>query len=427
MSGSLKTEDTTIQTLIRLVSAGARGEKLSDFTVHWQSVCSLSSAQNVTPLLACALLHSPELSCPDALRDYLLSAMRTESTTNMIRRQRLLGLLSELSAAGIQAKILKGYGVADCYRYPESRSSVDTDLLIPLHQEADTIRFFQKHGFRVDPRASTSHHTVCQHPRYGMIELHVSLYSELIRDVWFQNLEETAKPQDPFLTLETPEGTFQTLGHTDQLIFLSLHMVKHFILEALTLRMMLDIALYFSRHRSRIDADRYWNIMEKLSYRKLIGSILQIMVQYGGFRQEDFPGFSPVSSDLSQTILIDMVSGGYLGVKEKAVRHESGMEYNRQLQLKEKSQGQYMRYMLTHKLRSSRKLMFPKTDLLYRRYPIMENHRILIPFVRIYHMFSYILRKFRIGSLQRDIHSDHKEPSEIVKKRMELFRSLDML
>lgn len=427
MSESTKIEDSTIQTLIRLVAAGARGEELSELAVDWQSVYPLAAEQGVTSLAACGLLHSPGLSCPEGLREYLLTTMRAESSANLIRKQRLLGLLAELSSAGIQAKVLKGYAVAGCYRYPEARGSVDTDLLIPAHQEQETIRIFREHGFRVDPRSSTSHHTVCQHPKYGMVELHVSLYAELIREIWFQNLEETSITQSQFLTVHGPDGDFVTLEHTEQLIFLTLHMVKHFILEAVTLRMMLDIALYFACCRTQLDTDRFWSIMEKLRYRELVSSILWIMVRFGGFRQEDFPGISPESPEQAQRILDDMLQGGYLGTKEKAARQESGMEYNRQLQLKGKSQGQYVRYMLLQKLRGSWKRIFPPVEFLRKEYPVINQYRIAIPFVRVYHMFGYILKKLRAGVLRRDIRSDNTVQSEFVKMRIELFRSLDML
>ena len=424
MSESQKTENSAIQTLIRLVSAGARGEDLSDLDADWQTVFHLATEQNVLALVACALHHSPDLSCPESLREYLLTTMRAGASTNLVRKQRILSLLSRLYSAGIQAKVLKGYAVAGCYRYPESRSSVDTDLLIPPHQEQEAIRILLELGFRVDPRASTSHHTVCQHPQYGMLELHVNLYSELIREVWFQNLDETLTPQKSFLKLQEPDGEFLTLEHTDQLIFLTLHLVKHFILEAATLRMMLDIALYFSANRSQIDAARFWAVMDKLRYRKLVSCILWNMVQFGGFRSGDFPGLSACSPEPSLHILDDMLTAGYLGTKEKAARHESGMAYNRLIQLKNKSRMQYLLYMLNHKLRGSVRLMFPPVELLHKRYPVIRKYKILIPFVRVHHLFSYILRKLRKGLRKQERQSDK---DWIINKRIELFRSLDML
>lgn len=427
MSQRTNMEEVAIRKLIRLVSVGARGESVDELVWDWQEVIRIATEQNVETLVACALVNSPQLVCPEPIREYLLDGMRTESAGNLIRKHRILSLLSELKAAGIDARIIKGYAVARYYRYPDSRKSVDTDLLISAEQEETCIQFMRERGFRVDPRTSTSHHTVCQHPKLGMVELHVSLYAELIRDVWFQNLEDIVDAREPALAVMLEEGSFSTLGHTDQLIFLTLHLVKHFILGAVTLRMMLDIALYFACNRTEVDTERFWSVMEKLRYRKLVNCILWTMVKYGGFRTEDFPGITVEMTELEQRILDDMLEGGYLGCEEKEARQESGMEYNRQLQLKTKSQGQYVWHMLRYKLRGSVKRMCLTGEQLKREYPVAEKFRISIPFVWMYHAAVYLVGKLRSGALQRDIRSGSRTSAEMVEKRMELFRMLDMI
>ena len=255
-----------MQTLIRLVSAGARKEDISGLSVDWNTVLPLAAEQHVVPLVACALLYSPGLECPDQLREHLLNVMRAESSTNLIRRQRIMHLLQEMKAAGIDAKVIKGYAVSGCYAHPECRGSVDTDLLVDVSQEKAVIDLLESKDFRVSIRGATSHHSVCQHKKYGMLELHVALYAELIREIWFGNVTENELVQESFVEVTDESGTFVTLGHTDHLIFLTLHMIKHFILEGLTLRMMLDLALYFSQYRDLIDIERYWSIMNKLKY-----------------------------------------------------------------------------------------------------------------------------------------------------------------
>ena len=98
MSEMRSTEYTPMQTLIRLVAAGARGETVNDLRVAWKEVLPLAAEQHVQSLVACALLHSPELECPAELREYLLNAMRSESSANLIRRQRIMYLLTEMKA-----------------------------------------------------------------------------------------------------------------------------------------------------------------------------------------------------------------------------------------------------------------------------------------------------------------------------------------
>lgn len=416
-----------MQTLIRLVSAGARKEDISGLSVDWNAVLPLAAEQHIIPLVACALLYSPKLECPDQLREYLLNAMRTESSTNLIRRQRIMHLLQELKAVGIDAKVIKGYAVSGCYAHPECRGSVDTDLLVDVSQEKAAIDLLETKDFRVSIRGATSHHSVCQHKKYGMLELHVALYAELIREIWFGNVTENELVQESFVEVTDENGTFVTLGHTDHLIFLTLHMIKHFILEGLTLRMMLDLALFFSKNREAIDAARYWNVMNKLHYDQLVGGVLGIMIAHGGFDHSDFPEMVSDISAQKSAILEDLLQGGYMGVKEKEARHKSGMQYNRQMLLKEKSQWQYALFMALWKIRGGLNAMFPSAHKLCKKYPCAEKNKLLLPFVWIYHVVSFPIKNRHKIAPGRDIQWDASVENEVVQKRMALFVKLGML
>lgn len=417
----------TMQTLILLVSAGARKQDISSISVDWNTVLPLAAEQQVIPLIACALLYSPELECPDQLRESLLEIMRAKSSANMIRRQRIMHLLQELKDSSIDAKVIKGYAVSDCYAHPECRGSVDTDLLVDMSQEKVAIDFLEAKDFRVSIRGATSHHSVCQHKNYGMLELHAALYAELVRDIWFANVTEHELVQEAFVEITNEYGTFVTLGYTDHLIFLTLHMIKHFILEGLTLRMMLDLALFFSKNRESIDAIRYWNVLEKLHYTQLVSSVFWNMISYGNFDQSDFPGLVSNVPMQQTAILEDLLQGGYMGVKEKAARHKSGMQYNRLMLLREKSQGQYVIFMALWKLRSGLNAMFPSAHKLCKKYPCVETKKWLFPFVWAYHVASFPIKNRHKIALGRDIQWDASIKSDTVQKRIDLFGQLGML
>lgn len=420
-------EENTLQMLIRLAAAGARGETLTVQKVDWPSLTPLAAEQGVVPLVALAVLHAPELECPEALRECLMNALRTECSTNLLRRQRVLHLIGELKQTGIEAKILKGYAIAENYACPESRSSVDTDLLIDVQQEKAALRFLEARGFRITPRVATSHHSVCQHKKYGEIELHVALYDELIRDAWFQSADTAALVQEKSVTIETLDGSYTALGYTDHLIFITLHMVKHFILGGLTLRMMLDIALLFARNRERIDAARFWRTMERLHYAKLVNCVLWAMILYGGFQAADFPGCVAEAPEQIALLLGDLLQGGYMGVKETDARYASGMEYNRLVLLKSKSTTGYRLYMLRFKMRSAAIHMFPNRKLLVEMYPRAGRHAAVLPFLFFYQMFAYPIKKVRSGALRRDIRSGSSTLEQETQARLDMFRKLDML
>lgn len=424
-SNSCKIEG--LQMLIRLAAAGARGETLTVQKVDWPLLMPLAAEQGVVSLVALAVLHAPELECPEELRECLMNALRTECSTNLLRRQRVLHLIGELKQTGIEAKILKGYAIAEDYACPESRSSVDTDLLIDVQQEKAALRFLEARGFRITPRVATSHHSVCQHRKYGEIELHVSLYTEFVQDVWFQGMGMAELIREVPITIQATDGDYAALGYTDHLIFITLHMVKHFILGGLTLRMMLDIALLFARNRERIDAARFWSTMERLHYAKLVNCVLWAMILYGGFQAVDFPGCTAEAPEQIALMLGDLLQGGYMGVKETDARYASGMEYNRLVLLKSKSAAEYRLYMLRYKVRSAAKHMFPTGKMLREMYPHAGRHAAVSPFLFFYQMFAYPIKKVRSGALRRDIRSGSGALEQETQARLDMFRELDML
>lgn len=422
-----KKENTSIEYLIKLAAAGACGEAIRLSGLNWGEILQHASEQHMLPLIACAVKDSPALECPDQIREYLLNTMRTSASINMIRRQRIMHLIEEMESAGIHVRLLKGYAISDCYAYPDCRDSVDADLLISVKQEKQACELFEKHGFKVKPREVTSQHAICQHAKYGMVELHVRLYAELIEDVWFQGMNEDELLKEDEIKRSSDDGTYNTLGNTNHLIFLVLHLLKHFISGGLTIKMMLDIALHFKKNRNTIDAERFWQIMKKLNYSIFVSSVLQIMIENGSFEVSDFSGMEQVNSENVQLLLDDLIAGGYMGVKQKKERHESGMAYNRQLLLKNKSQGQYSLYMLIWKARTGIRYMFPLIMHLTKEYPITKKHPMSIPFVWVYHVLAFPIRKIRKGVLQRDILVGDESRTDIAQQRMKMFHSLGML
>lgn len=411
---------------IRLSGAGAKGTLINDTSVAWQDVIKIASIQNVLPLVSCALLNNPEMSCPAVIKERLLDMMRSTSAANAIRRQRMLHLIHEIEQIGVPVLVLKGYSVSRLYAYPESRESVDNDILINAADEAKVYDFLSERGFTVKGRRPTANDGVCEHKKYGKIEVHVSLYPEITLAAW-ENLIDVNEflCEAPYRVNEV-DGSYSTLGHTDQLLFLSLHMAKHFIESGLTIRMILDIALHFARYKDKIDTERYWSVIQKLKFEKLMNCILEIAVEYCGFSMEDFPGMFEIEPTQIANVLRDLEEGGYMGALEMQERHESGMAYNRQLLLKSKSPIQYRIYMVMWKIRSASKDMFPSYSHLKEIYPCVNKTPILAPALWIYQLFSYPASKLKSGVLKQEIQSDHSTLHELAKKRVQLFEKLDM-
>lgn len=417
----------TFISLIRMAAAGARGEAVQEETVNWQELISLANEHGVLPLVAWAVKHSPQLKCSNEIREFFESIIINAGMSNMIRRQRILYLINELQKEGIEVKLLKGYAIAQYYAHPDSREAVDTDLWVNETQEKQMYNFLQKKAFEVYPRSFTSHHGICQHKKYGKIEVHTRLYDEIVEDVWFSGIKKSEYVLEPFIKIQVDDGEFTTLGHTDQAIFLTLHMVKHFIESGLSIRMMLDISLYLQCNHHCIDFKRFYGIMERMHYAKLVNCIFSLMIQYGGFSEETFACIMKQQPHLAELLLRDMYQGGYMGRKEMDERHIGSMTYNRMLFRKDNTQIAYVVKMVWWKARSGVKRMFPTLYRMQKMYPVLKKLPLLAPFAWLFHAGTFLKEKIVSGILKKEIQGSNGLCNETVNKRIRLFRELDML
>lgn len=417
------------QQMLKLAAIGATGHAMdmSDEDIDWQKVLDAAKRQKVEYLVAYALKRNPQLLCPSEIRDPLLKEARTTMFSNAVHKRGIFQLLEDMEAAGISAVLLKGYAIADCYALPESRMCGDADIWINPKDEDRACEFMKKQGFTVDPRWKNGHHAVCNHPALGCVELHVILYDEIVEDVWFGKMDGSEFVVEPYLQMRTEDDKYQTLGYTDHFIFLTLHMIKHFILSGLTVQMMLDVALYFKKHAGKIDADRVWNTFGNLHYIKLFNCILWAMVQYCGFSETDFPGICSEAAEQVETILDDLEEGGWMGYADKAAREDGWKEYNRQILMKNKSKLRYWMYMMSWNMGLYVKALFPAKHVLTAHYPYIVKYPILLPYAWLHRLIFRGTRAVKRGDLTNYIVSDERKTSAAGKERVRMFQSLNML
>lgn len=331
-----------------------------------------------------------------------------------------------MEAAGIPVRLVKGYAVGEYYGYPESRVSTDTDLLIRPEDEEKACAFLEAKGFSVNQRWSNGHHATAHHEFYGFVEVHVRLYDELVEDVWFGRDMSSGFVLEEPLAVHSCDGVYHTLGVTDHLLLLALHMIKHFILSGISIRMILDIACYISENREHIDFERFWSTMKGLKYDQLIQCVLWASVKYCGFERESFPGLdaSFVDSPKVEQVLADLESGGFLGMQIRMESKAGWLEYNRQIIVKDKGKRGYTLYMIWCKIKSYMRTMFPTREQLAKQYPYVLKKSWLIPYAWLHRFVFRGIRRLVSGETTAWIVDDKTQLSSTAEKRVQLFREL---
>lgn len=412
--------------LMSLFGAVATGAPvlLPEKELNWRRMFALAEEQSVLTIFCRALRDNPQIAYPvDIARPYMEKSFWLEVKYSD-RFNAIVSLLNDMKQAGIASVVVKGFAVASCYAVPGCRISSDTDICVDPNLEEQACQFLKQRGFSVEPRWENGHHAVAKHPDLGVIEVHIRLYDELVEDVWFSKADPDTFIQQPYQQVDTPAGCYYTLGNTDHMLFIALHMVKHFIQSGMSLRMMMDVALFYAAHRDTLDLSRLWTVLRELKYDRLMSSVLWAMVHYCGLDPAAFPELE-ADADLVEQILTDLEKGGWLGNNDFNDRSEGWYEYNRQLIAKEKGKLYYWFYMLRWRYLKLG-ILFPGKDYMAREYPFVRKHGWLLPFAWIHRLFKKAFEQLTGAKHSRIVLND-EQIGELGKQRLELFRSLDML
>jgi hypothetical protein len=364
---------------------------------------------------------------PDLRRSELFEILKQNSILAFIRRIKITELLEAFEKAGIRAVLLKGFSVALYYKNPDSRISTDTDIYIEAGKEKKAVHFLKQQNFKFLQREKCSHHSRCYHPDIGLLELHTSFYGDIIRDIWFNQKYSNFFIKEPYLKSTSEDGTYYTLGRTDNLIFLALHMIKHFIQKGMSLRLIMDFSLYLDNNKNYIDTERFWNMMDELQYSYLIKIILNIAVKYFNFNFDSLFDLNMIDSCDITAVIDDIESGGWLGKKENSVRNKSWQESNRLKFFKNKGQREYNFYMFRKNIKENLKALFLSKKDLAVKFPYVKKSNILIPVALIHRLITkgllFLLKnKFSFNSVKREIALNESD-----KKRLILLKKIKLI
>ncbi len=410
--------------LLYLLRSALHEEKeMEPLTCDVPTILSLAQKQQIALIIFPALKTLFEQGKLEASKENfaMLEGSYLSLVTEEIKRRFAISkMATDLTDAGFFNCLLKGAVVADLYPVPEARVSGDSDFYIDKKYERAINAFMKEKGFEVLPRPKTSHHAMAKSKQTGLVEFHLSLYDALFEDVWFDHPELL----DHYRSFTTKDGyTYQTLGVTDHAIFLTLHLIKHFLSEGVGIRQVTDVLLYLRHYRDELDASRFAAFFTKLSYAKFLHLCFTIGEDYLGFDDDDFGyiieklPFYDIDEGIVSAVLSDMEQGGVFGHDDET-RKRFYIQYT-QARFYRFKNGDFETYIRDwHKANTWQKV-FPPFPVMRVRFPILQKYPVLLPAVHMGRIFvKYVLRRGR------------KAPDLIPKEehsRLNLIRKLDMI
>ena len=414
--------------LMHLFSCGATGRQAQPPTqpLDWEKVVKLAVEQSVTYTVALPI-KKYDLGCPPHIVERLTSSLRGAAVKNALKTDAVLDILQKMEHAGIPTLLFKGIDVARYYKNPECRVSADTDIYVRPEDEERAARFLEGEGFEMKKRPSDSNHAVGSHPTIGRVELHIKFISDEFSGILLKDWSVDENAFTNCVKQQLSGREYYALEPCDNLIYLTFHMLKHFLYGGISLRMMMDNALYSKNNLGAIDCKRYEDMLTSAGFLYLMQVIFGAMVKYCGFDETDFP-ITPVLNDEDITALLnDLEAGGWQGQKAGVdgvfawycYRYQEADKSGDKRELGNIRQGHLNEYT---------DIVFPPMETMSKLYPKLSEKRYLYPYYLSRRLFEKS-GKLLSGkaSVPKLMIKDESELSDTAKERLELFKNLKIM
>jgi hypothetical protein len=412
---------------IYLFACGARGVKpVMNHEPDIQRVHDYAVSQGIwqTTFLALKQLYDED---KDSIAGTFIKRWHNEliflTVKETRRRLAVNNTLNMLERCGIRCCLLKGEVIAELYHNPICRISSDTDILIDKSMEKKAMKLLKKNGFVVKPRDHIYQHFECQRSDIGIMEVHVQLYGEVSTNLWFDN---NGMLMENYRDITTGQGRIvTTLGITDGLIFTTLHLIKHFLSKGVGIRQLMDLLLYMKHYKERIDRDRFNKLMKDLNYTKFINNLIGLGLKYLGFSEEELP-LCEYDEEIIDRLIVDIEGGGLFGKNEDG-RQNFNNEFNDK-KVKAHKKDSDIRFMKKLKRRRLIGSFFPNRYTMLKRYPYLKRSSLLLPVAWVHRYIDIVIRIItRKKTLSSCFGHSPSMYKQVVNKRMELIKDLDML
>ncbi len=390
--------------MLYLFAASSRGIKAQiEGELNIEEIRRLSVEQGIWTLVY------PELAKICDASKYQMEFFSLVSK-GIAKKEFTLGIIKKIEDAGIPCCLLKGATVAGLYHDPECRVSGDTDILINPDDEEKLIKVLIELGYGVEERAENDHHLKAYHKNGGLLEAHIMLYSKVTAKIIFNDIEVYS---EPWTKMNINGYDYNILGINDGLMHLTVHYISHLTNEGGGVRQMMDLLLYMEKYKDEIDFERYYGLMEELSYDKLLDVIKTIGAKYFGF---DYEAKYEKEAD---KLLEDSEKGGIFGFETDARRGFSKAYCDRRTTM---SKYQHKIYMSLNSEASIFDKIFPAQKILVTVYGIKyAKYKWLLPVAWVHRSFKVITNKL----LKKKATKRSESPE--FKERMDLMRDLNMI
>ncbi len=362
-----------------------------------RSIQKAGYAHGVLPLVADAIwnYHSSDLS--SACRSGLRRQAKELAVRQAYRTAEFMLLYQRLCEKGLQPIVMKGIICRNLYPKPELRASTDEDLLIRREELPHYRKELLSYGL-IEESISDDEITFTNQARGLIIELHLCPFPQKA-DAYGDCNRFFADTTEHTESVKINEVVFHTFCPTDHLLYMLLHMYKHFLYGGFGIRQICDTALFTEQNSSKINWQFILSCCREQKIDLFTAAVFRIAENYLGFSMPEI--FQNIITD-EKPLLEDILSGGLYGVNDINRAHSANITLDAVAAHK---QGRIKAGVL--------RSLFPGKEYLQSQFSYAKVHPFLLPVAWTHRIFRY---------LRNEKGSTSAETIRIGKKRVELLK-----
>lgn len=387
--------------ILKLLEAHFNDKEIESISLslkQWDQLLIKANEQNILPIIYEQVLKIVNEEDKKYIKQKYQIKVIQEVSLQVKKTDIFLKLYQYLSQKGIMPLVMKGLICRHIYPSPDLRKSGDEDILVRDEDYQQCHKFMKEYPMLCEEYEDVSHEEEIKYldtKQMLLIEMHKNLFpgESIMGDNWntlFTNVHENS------CIVQINGISIKTLGHNDHLLYLILHLFKHFLHSGVGIRQICDVIIYAKTYGQEINWEYIYQQCQKVNADYFFLAVLTIGKKYLGFdyHKANIPiQWEDISIDETD-LLNDILSGGIYG----AVNNE------------ELHGGTYMMNKAKHGKKAIIKTLFPSLKDMQAKKEYLKTKPYLLPIAWLERIYSYL----KNGNLKA--YQKGKQRSELLKK-----------
>ena len=393
-------------------------EKLKDVlrAMDWRAFFLIARSNKVASLVYPVVKYCVENFGVDDQEMYegWIGFLRMSMFSEIQKNIQVAKVKNEAEKEGLTFVFFKGLLLADLYPQFSERPGCDTDIFVYEEDREPAEKLFQRMGYVKDEEDSKEQVQVyrLRGPVQHMIELHTRLWEDYKgrRIDILDSMNLTAR--NSLIRTKACGLEVTTLGYEEHLVFQLFHIIKHFSLEGVGIRYLVDITLFVNKYLDKINKKTFWEKIDRLGYHRFATCFFTICEKHLGMRGDIFPDKREIIDENLDEFLEDMFSVG------------DGMDRDAKWQILGAMEAYFLGEAKVEGSKFKRKIemIFPNRDSMPYTYSYARKYPVLLPVAWVHRGYKFIINYF----VHKKNYYNPAEKVNVAEKRMYMVKLLGL-